>query len=231
MKKRIEQFKILMILILTGAFLNAQEAGTNEVYAYIREITGAVEIKEPGEADWRAALIGEQITNDTMISTGFKSSALIVLGNSTLLVRPLTRLRLEEIQNVTGEESVNLFMHAGRVRANVSPPSGGSTDFTVRGPNATASVRGTSFDFDGINLSVDQGRVHISGGDGSGSYVGAGQRSVSNPETGRTAGPGEQMRATLTPPLPPAAAGPGPRVIVPGSAAATPRELSLGLEF
>jgi hypothetical protein len=190
------------ILILTGAVLFAQET-------FIREISGTVELKGPGDAGWRAAQTGEQLTKDTMISTGFKSSALIALGNSTLLVRPLTRLSLEEIQNIGGDESASLYLETGRVRADVNPPSGGKTDFTVRTPTATASVRGTSFDFDGTNLTVDQGRVHISGGDGSGTYVGAGHRAVSNPGTGRTSGAGEQMKAALTPALPPAAAAAG----------------------
>jgi hypothetical protein len=190
------------ILILSGAFLFAQEAS-------IREIAGTVEVRAPGAADWKAAQVGEQITKDTMISTGFKSNALIALGNSTLLVRPLTRLSLEEILNIEGNESVGLYLESGRVRVNVNPPSSGKTDFRVRAPTATASVRGTSFDFDGTNLNVNEGRVHISGGDGSGTYVGAGHQSVSNPETGRTSGAGEQTKAGLTPPLPPPAAAAG----------------------
>jgi hypothetical protein len=208
------------ILILTGAVLFAQEA--NKGYASIREISGTVELRGPGDAGWRAARTGEQVTKDTMISTGFKSSAHIALGNSTLLVRPLTRLSLEEIQNIAGEESVSLYLETGRVRANVNPPAGGKTDFTVHAPSATASVRGTSFDFDGTNLSVDEGRVHISGGDGSGTYVGDGHRAVSNPRTGRTSGAREQMQAALTPALPPAAAAekrmPEPAVIMPPAA-------------
>jgi hypothetical protein len=193
---------LIGILIITGAFLYAQEAS-------IREISGTVEVKGPRDADWKAAQVGERITRDTTISTGFKSNALIALGNSTLLVRPLTRLSLEEIQNIEGDESVNLYLETGRVRANVTPPSSGKTDFTIRAPMTTASVRGTSFDFDGMNLSVDQGRVHIAGGDGTGTYVGAGHQAVSNPGTGRTSGAGEEMKAALTPALPPAAAAAG----------------------
>jgi hypothetical protein len=206
------------ILILTGAVLFAQET------ASIREISGTVEVRGPGDSGWRAARTGEQIGRDTMISTGFKSNALIALGNSTLLVRPLTRLSLEEIQNIAGEESVDLYLHTGRVRANVNPPASCKTDFTVHAPMATASVRGTSFDFDGTNLSVDEGRVHISGGDGSGTYVGAGHQAVSNPETGKTSGAGEQMKAALTPALPPAASAAAaehilePAVIIPTAA-------------
>jgi hypothetical protein len=199
-------------LILAGGFLCAQESE-----AYIREFTGTVDVKV-GTAAWRAARTGERIAKDTVISTSFKSTALIALGNSTLIVKPLTRLTLAEIQNMQGDESVDLYLHTGRVRAEVNPPVSGKTNFTMRSPTTTASVRGTSFDFDGVNLSVDEGRVYITGGDGTGTYVGAGHRSVSDPGTGRTTGAGEMVRSELTPAVPPAAAMtmPGPAAIMPG---------------
>jgi hypothetical protein len=182
---------------LLGAFLYAQEAD-----AYIREFTGTVELKAPGAADWRAARKGDRLGKDSMISTGFNSSAVIVLGNSTLTVRPLTRLSLEELQNTQGDESVNLHLQTGRIRAEVSPPAGGSTNFTVRSPVATASVRGTAFDFDGVKLRVAQGRVRVTGRDGIGVNVGAGHESVSNPVTGGTQGAMEIVKAELASILP-----------------------------
>jgi hypothetical protein len=184
--------KILVgTLILLGALLYAQEA-------YIREFSGTVEVKTPGASTWRAARTGERISKDTIISTGFKSTALIDLGNSTLIVRPLSRLSLEGLQNIQSNESVNLYLETGRVRAEVSPPASGKTDFSIRTPTVTASVRGTSFAFDGVNLNVDEGQVHFTGGDGIGVYVGAGHQSVSAPETGRTAGAAELFQAELT---------------------------------
>jgi hypothetical protein len=198
--------------MVLGGLLFAQDA-------YIKEFSGTMEIKQPGAAEWRAARAGERIQKDTMISTGFKSTALIALGNSTLLVRPLTRLSLEEIQNIEGNESVNLYLQTGRVRVDVNPPTNGKTDFTIRAPTATASVRGTSFEFNGENLIVDEGRVHITGGDGSAVYVGAGHAVFSNPETGRTAGAAETAREELAPALPIAAAEsvPEPPAIAPNT--------------
>jgi hypothetical protein len=187
-------------MLLLGAFLFAQEAGPGG--AYIQEFTGTVELKTSGTAEWRAVRKGDRINKDTMISTGFNSTALIVLENSTLTVRPLTRLNLEELQNTRGNELVNLHLQTGRIRAEVSPPTGGKTNFTVRSPVATASVRGTAFDFDGVNLRVDQGQVHVTGKDGIGVRVGAGHESVSNPVTGGTRGAMEMVRAELTFSLP-----------------------------
>jgi hypothetical protein len=209
----------VMLLVMAGSFLYAQEAASQEM-AYIREFFGTVEVRAPGTELWTPAVAGERISKDAGISTGFKSTALIVLGNSTLLVRPLTRLSLEEIQATQGNETVRLSLQTGRIRADVNPPLGGQTEFTVISPMVTASVRGTSFDFDGVNLKVDEGRVHVTGGDGSAVYVGAGYRSVSDPHTGKTAGAAEMARAELIPAMSAAIteSTPDPSAIIPAAA-------------
>jgi hypothetical protein len=107
-------------------------------------------------------------------------------------------LSLEGLQSVQNNESAALYLETGRVRAEVNPPASGKTDFSVRTPTVTASVRGTAFAFDGVNLNVDKGDVYFTGGDGIGVYVGAGHEAVSDPETGRTEGAAELFRAELT---------------------------------
>jgi hypothetical protein len=102
------------------------------------------------------------------------------------------------LQNIQNNESVTLHLESGRVRAEVKHPSEGKIDFSVQSPMVTASTRGPAFVFDGVNLSVDEGRVYFTGGDGIGVYVGAGHQSVSNPSTGRTTGAAELFRAELT---------------------------------
>jgi hypothetical protein len=229
MMKMMKRLCAGILIIVSGTLLYAQEG----VGAYIREYTGTVEVKAPGEADWKAAEPGQQISRDTVISTGFKSTALIVLGNSTLTVRPLTRLSLEEIQNRQGDESVRLDLQTGRVRAEVNPPSGGKIDFTVHSPTATASVRGTTFEFNGMNLNVFEGVVHVSGGDRTGVYVGAGHRAVTDPWTGRTAGAGEMVKAELTPALPETAAEsvPAPSAITPAANTPTAGDADVGFDW
>jgi hypothetical protein len=185
----------LMVLLWAGT-LFAQEG------AFIREINGTVEVKASGAAEWSPARRGQELQRSTLVSTGFKSSAVIVLGNSTLVVQPLTRLSLDELVRAGSAEKVDVNLRAGKIRADVKPPVGGTTEFTVRSPSATASVRGTAFEFDGIRLHVDEGRVHVSGGDQNGAYVGAGREAVVDIETGRTVGAAETAREELTPALP-----------------------------
>jgi hypothetical protein len=204
---------VVLLLVVSGSLLCAQEA-------FIREITGTVEILSPGETIWKAAETGRRISSDTVISTGYRSLVRISLGNSTLLVRPLTRLSLMEIQNLGADETVDLYLHTGRIRAEVTPPSNGKTDFHVRSPIATASVRGTSFEFDGLNLQVDEGRILMRGGDGAPGYVWAGHRVTSDPWTGRTTGAAETIKAEITSVPLQAASGdgiPAPAVIIPHS--------------
>jgi hypothetical protein len=191
------KYVLAAALVWGGVLVCAQEAPS---WGYIRDFTGTVEIKPAGAAAFSPAQVGQRIYKDTVISTGFKSTALVALGNSTVVVRALTRFTLEQIQSQE-KESAELYLQSGRVRVEVRPPVGGRTaSFTVRSPIATASVRGTTFEFDGVNLTVDEGRVHVTGGDSSAVYVGAGHRALSNPQTGRTAGAAEMVREELSPP-------------------------------
>jgi hypothetical protein len=125
------------------------------------------------------------------------------VGNSTITVRPLTRLSLEEIIRSQNGEQVNLYLQTGRVRAEVNPPSGGTVNFSVRSPSVTASVRGTSFDFDTENLRVAEGRVQYSLANGRQVYVDERERSYVDEANNRVASPFEAAREDVTPSLPP----------------------------
>jgi hypothetical protein len=148
--------KALLILVI---FLTSLTRVFAQDQAYIKEMSGTVEIKLPGSADWIPAKTGDGVSASTIISTGFKSTAILSLGNSTLTIRPLTRLSLEEILSRDENETINIMLRTGRVRADVAPPVGGKIDFNIRSPIVTASVRGTVFDFDTLNLEVMEGTV------------------------------------------------------------------------
>jgi ferric-dicitrate binding protein FerR (iron transport regulator) len=113
----------------------------------------------------------------------------------------LTRLSLDEIFTAQNGEQVTLNLRAGRIRANVRPPTGGNTNFTVRSPTATASVRGTVFDFDGIRLQVEEGRVYLTGTNASGVYISTGHEAAEGP-AGKIATTIETIKESLSPALP-----------------------------
>jgi hypothetical protein len=166
------------------------------------ELSGKVEIKAGGAADWIPAAPGMEIGRDTLVSTGFKSMARVRAGNSVLTIRPLTRLTVAELAQRGTDETVDLYLETGRVRAEVSPPSGGKTDFTVRSPSITASVRGTAFEFDTRRIQVENGRVLFAKAGGQAVYVDGGERSYLDETQSRVVPPFEAEMASLTPALP-----------------------------
>ena len=117
-----------------------------------------MEFQAPG-GQWKPARVGDLVDKGTVISTGFKSSAVLKVGQTTISLKPITRLTLDELIKTEGGTQTSLFLLAGRVNADVTPQAGQATQFKVTSPTATASVRGTSFEFDGVNLVVDRGTV------------------------------------------------------------------------
>jgi hypothetical protein len=144
---------LILIMTLPAA---AQET------AMIRALFGTVELKTPG-SEWRVASAGDVLERETLISTGFKSAAVVSLGNSTLLVRPLSRLSLRELGEPEG--GVSLWVHTGRIRAEPGPSAGGAAGLTLESPRAAVSSREPSFDFDfdTVNLRVHAGKAALSG--------------------------------------------------------------------
>jgi len=188
--------KVFLTAVLMGAALHA--FAQNGV---IRELIGDVELRHSGAAAFAPASVGSVVSRDTVVSTGFRSTAIIEVGSSTLTVRPLTRLSLEEISVAAGTENLTVNLQAGRVRVDVRPPAGTMADFTMQGPSATASVRGTSFEFDARSVSVLEGSVSFRGDRGAPVLVRAGGESAVG-VGGSAADPAQALFQALTPPAP-----------------------------
>ncbi|MDR2965053.1 MAG: FecR domain-containing protein [Treponema sp.] len=149
-----------VLLIFTVVFSVFSQTGT------IRSLTGEVEIKPAGQSAFTAAREGTVVSRDTVISTGFRSTAIIAVGSTELVVRPLTRLTLAEIEQAAGTESLNVNLQTGRVRVDVTPPAGTRANTTVQTPSATASVRGTRINMGVDRVRVSSGKIMYSGNNG-----------------------------------------------------------------
>ena len=126
---------ILIFMLITASLF----AGTSgEVIA----IKGKVEIQKDGQ--WRPAQKGELLDSGVLLSTGFKSELTLKVDGSTIVVQPLTRLRLDEIVKKGDTLSSKVYLDMGSIKANVKAAETKKVSFTVRTPVATASVRGTS---------------------------------------------------------------------------------------
>jgi len=76
-----------------------------------------------------------------------------------------------------GNVSTTLALKVGKVNAEVKTAPGLKQEFTLKGPQATAAVRGTEFTFDGVTLTVVNGLVTFTNNQGQSRGVGAGEQS------------------------------------------------------
>jgi len=166
--------------IIFTAFFITLAAGAFCQNGIIRELTGEVELKKAGSAAFVPAAAGDAVAANTVVSTGFKSAAVIAVGSSVITVRPLTRLTLAEIQSAENNENVNVKLQTGRVRVEVKPPAGTRTNFNVQSPSVTASVRGTTFEMDTKNLNGIEGKILLTGTSGAAVLVTGGNSSSVN---------------------------------------------------
>ena len=185
---------IVLLFTVSGVF--AQE---NTMRAVIRELTGTVELQQHGSGVWEKAVQGQTVMPDTIISTGFKSSAIIVAGDSTISVRPLTRLSFREISVSQGTETINVSLQAGRVRADVKQPSGTRSSFGVQSPVATASTRGTVFEISAFELRVVEGTVEYQSASSAPVLVDAVGYSYINEKTGNAVLPVAALNSDINP--------------------------------
>ena len=146
----------LSVLLLLAAGL----AGA-QTQAVVKSFTGKVEILT-GRQAWAPVKVGQNLGLGTTISTGFNSTAVLELGSSVLQVKPLTRLRLNELVARQGTVKTDLFLQVGKISAQVKSAEGLTQDFKVKSPVSTAAVRGTGFEYDGYDLYVFEGKVTYS---------------------------------------------------------------------
>jgi hypothetical protein len=194
----------VLLFILAGQAA-AQDVVLDTLQAVLAEVRGKVEVLPPGAAEWIPAEAGMVLEADSVVSTAYRSSAVIQTGSSRILLQPQSRLTLEEIVALEEGrgESLRLFLRAGRVRADILPPvGGGSTEFTVRSPMAVASVRGTSFEFDTVNLLVDRGLIRYSYINGITVYVAGLEKSYADDQARRVASAQELAAGSRIPQIP-----------------------------
>lgn len=180
MKSQTRSIALIVVLLMTVPLLvlSAQQNAT------ISRTTGKVEILTNNQ--WSPAETGATVPLGATISTGFNSTATVDVGNATLQVRPLTRMRLEELAEQQGVLRADMFMPVGRVRAEVRTTEGVTNEFRLRSTVSTASVRGTEFFFDGYVLRVSEGRVRLINTSGQETDVPAGGEGEAS-ETGEVA--------------------------------------------
>ncbi len=150
-------FALCALLSLATAGL----ASADDLNATVVKITGKADMQKDGA--WVALTVGQVLPVGTTVSTGFRSELQLKIGPSTVAVKALTRLTIKDLVQTGGTAKTDLYLAVGKVSAEVNKSDTVTEQkFTVGSPVSTASVRGTSFTFDGVNLKVDRGVVDFS---------------------------------------------------------------------
>lgn len=129
--------KIITILVfLTVAFYAFALDGV------VMEVLGKVE--KQVDNSWVALKKGDILVPGDIVSTGFKSEAVISIGESVITVKALTRMTIEQLYEKNKNHVSSVYLDVGSISADVKPVTDKRVGFTVKTPAVTASVRGTA---------------------------------------------------------------------------------------
>jgi hypothetical protein len=140
--------------------------------ASVTDWKGNVRLGLPGQPPSNP-MRGEQLPAGTILDTGGGRLLLRLIDGSEVLVRPHTRLQLQQ-PSLTDPSYLQLLL--GRIRALINRRTGGTVPFELGTPSAVIAVRGTQFDVE-VNrrnvteVDVVDGLVEVYGRNASGGSV------------------------------------------------------------
>jgi hypothetical protein len=124
--------------------------------AVVVSLRGKVEVNRNGT--WVALSEKGLVSQGEIISTGFKSEAVLKYQGATMQLGPLTRVTLETLAQNEKKDSVSLYLNTGVVKSSVKKTENKRVSYIVHNPVAVASVRGTDFSF------ISTGDISCTGG-------------------------------------------------------------------
>ncbi len=173
--------KSIVKVITTVAVLLTSVMTANAQMATILSTTGKVEIKDG--SSWIALKVGDTVEKGDIISTGYKSEAVIKIKSSELKLGPLTRMTVEDLVSSSKKDNTQIFIDSGSISAEVNSEPGKKVGFKVRSPVATASVRGTGLKVNSIGeAAVTHGSIAVEATDVAEAKVATKEESNSNLE-------------------------------------------------
>lgn len=135
------------------------------IEAKVVSVSGKVQVQK-GTA-WVDVRPGDVLKKGDLVQTGFKSEAVVAITsanqNSKLTIGQLSRITIEQLaENSTGDKT-SVYVATGSAKSEIKKTEDRRANYTVRGPVATASVRGTEFDvkngFASASINTEEGIV------------------------------------------------------------------------
>ncbi len=121
---------------------------------------GNVEVRKPGDKDWKPLTDGTALPQGTQVLTHPGSTCSIKLGDSAIELGPDT------FATMTNLEPIKVDMQSGRIYALVRNLRPGS-EFKVASPTAVCAARGTGWVQTTNDVACYEGTLLVQGADGS----------------------------------------------------------------
>jgi len=136
-------FLFLAVLILTASFASYSE-GADDFSAKITACEGDVTVKASEGAAWTKAAANAELGEGAYLMTAFESScSLEFKDGSKMTLRELSKIQINRFSTDLKKVDAAVTLYNGKVRATVHKDVDIKTDFTVKTPVSTISVRGT----------------------------------------------------------------------------------------
>lgn len=129
--------KILFAMIFSMA-----AAGLFAYDAEVLSVQGKAQYSSNGTS-WTPIAQGTKISQGATIQTAFKSALKLKFKGSVVDLGPMTRVKLDELSESPAKDNAVVSMKIGTLTSNVKKVEDRRAGFTIKGPAATASVRGT----------------------------------------------------------------------------------------
>ena len=133
-------YAVILSSVILSFSLSAQALNAKVV-----SVTGKAEVMKLNTNTWSPLTTETTLSRGDIVSTGFNSEAVLIIKESTIKLASLTRMTIEQLAENEKKEQAQLFIDSGKLTANVKHAENKRTDFKVRSPVSTASVRGTNF--------------------------------------------------------------------------------------
>ena len=120
----------LAFFLLVGSVALCVAAEVAKDRAEVISFTGKAEYQTA--QGWEPITVGAQLEQGTVISTGFKSSVVLAIGDSRFTVAALSRIAIDKLVEDNNSYDTEMKLSAGKLQMDVKAKPGKSTAFTVR---------------------------------------------------------------------------------------------------
>ncbi len=119
-------------------------AFAQQISAVIVAFDGDVTVKTDDSSEWKPASINQQLHQGAYIMTAFESNCEIeFMDKSKMKIRELSKIQVNKFTSELKKVDTEVTLYNGKVRATVHKDVDKNTNFQVKTPVSTISVRGT----------------------------------------------------------------------------------------